>query len=377
MQKGYNNRFYLLDLLRGLAAIGVVLFHWNNFAAADNPSQSLFVQQCPLPTALFMFYWKGYYAVDLFFCLSGFIFYCMYSKGIATRVISALQFAWLRFSRLYPLHFISLLLVVISQSAFFYEKGHYFVTAQNNDLKHFFLNLFFVSSWGFESGPSFNSPAWSISVEVFLYAVFFISSRLLPIRLVVLMPISLVGLFIIRGIYGPLGHGIGSFFLGGSVFLVYQKLIFYRHADLLAKWLLYVMAAAWELVFITSLPGIDLSSYFDKQYRPVIQYWVTMYPIVVLFPLTVLSVAMFETHKTNIGKRLTILGDISYSVYLLHFPLQILFYGVVTHFAPDKSVIYSSWFMGVFFAMLLPLSLISHRCFELPTQNQLRRIFNS
>lgn len=55
--------------------------------------------------------------------------------------------------------------------------GSYFVYP-NNDIKHFLLNLFFASSWSFESGHSFNGPIWSVSVEVLLHALFFFCSRL-------------------------------------------------------------------------------------------------------------------------------------------------------------------------------------------------------
>ena len=37
----------------------------------------------------------------------------------------------------------------------------------------FILNFFLVSGWGFEKGPSFNGPVWSVSVEIIIYFFFF------------------------------------------------------------------------------------------------------------------------------------------------------------------------------------------------------------
>jgi peptidoglycan/LPS O-acetylase OafA/YrhL len=40
------------------------------------------------------------------------------------------------------------------------------------------------------------------------------------------------------------------------------------------------------------------------------------------FPCTIVALALLETGRGTLGRRLSFLGDISYSSYLLHFPLQ-------------------------------------------------------
>ena len=62
-----------------------------------------------------------------------------------------------RFSRLYPLHFATLLFVAAAFLAF----GPYIY---ESDAYHFVLNVLLASSIGFEKGYSFNGPSWSISV---------------------------------------------------------------------------------------------------------------------------------------------------------------------------------------------------------------------
>ena len=86
--------------------------------------------------------------------------------------MSGKEFFLLRFSRLYPLHFITLIIVCLLQLYSIKKTGSYIVYS-NNDLKHFLLNLFFISGWGGYEGPSYNAPIWSVSLELFAYICFF------------------------------------------------------------------------------------------------------------------------------------------------------------------------------------------------------------
>ena len=123
-----------------------------------------------------------------------------------------------------PLHLLTLLLVAAGQLCFKASAGAYFVYPYN-DLYHFFLNLFFASSWGFEKGLSYNAPVWSVSVEVALYALFFVLCKLLPIRAVVLIVIAIVGFFLAGTIDTPLSRGLPAFFLGGCAYLSYRQIV--------------------------------------------------------------------------------------------------------------------------------------------------------
>lgn len=98
-----------------------------------------------------------------------------------------------------------------------------------------------------------------------------------------------------------------------------------------------------------------------------------MWPVMVLFPLTILALALAETRRGTLGKRISFLGDISYSSYLLHFPLQFLFFAVISSLTTDRSIFYAPWFMVLFFAALLSISFCSFHYFELPAQRFLRQ----
>ena len=83
------------------------------------------------------------------------------------------QFFWARFSRLYPLHLITLTTVAALQLLNQQILGSFSIY-EYNDAKHFVFNVFFMQGWGFTDGFSFNAPTWSVSVEIVVYVMFFI-----------------------------------------------------------------------------------------------------------------------------------------------------------------------------------------------------------
>ena len=93
-------------------------------------------------------------------------------KNNIIKKISIRTFFINRFSRLYPLHFITLLIVLILQIIYQNLNENYFVY-ENNDIYHLFLQLLFISNWGFEKGYSFNGPIWSVSIELIVYFIFY------------------------------------------------------------------------------------------------------------------------------------------------------------------------------------------------------------
>src|SRR5215467_14029941 len=172
-------RLYALDTLRGFAALAVVIWHWQHFYAVSGTWQ-IGWQKSAEPFYLFLkpLYEEGWAAVDLFFALSGFIFFWLYGEAIREGRMAATRFAWLRFSRLYPLHLVTLLAVGVMQYAFRYATGDFFIFVAN-DARHFVTNLFLAQQWLPPSlTQSFNGPAWSVSIEVLLYGMFFAFCRL-------------------------------------------------------------------------------------------------------------------------------------------------------------------------------------------------------
>lgn len=372
-----SGRLYLLDALRGLAALSVVFWHWQHFFLSGPVPETVDRTTLPFYDWFFLFYEHGWLAIDLFFCLSGFVFYWQYSRPVAEGSMTPGTFAILRLSRLYPLHVVTLVLVAVGQSLLMQAQGTFFVY-EHNDPTHFLLNLLFASSWGLEQGYSFNGPGWSISIEVLLYALFFVCCRLFLVRLILLAAISLIG-FLIQAIYHvPIGRGVGFFFLGGCVYLVYQQIMATAPQQIrrTTVWTVGLLAGAWLAVFVAAMKGFDISGFlvpFPQSLVYAIKMLLSNLPTVLLFPLTVLALVLLEYRVGPIGQSLSFLGDISYSSYLLHFPLQLFVVILATRFSLDHSLYYSGWAMAGFFVVLLTLSLASHHYFEIPMQRFLRK----
>lgn len=381
-----QHRFYSLDILRGIAALTVVFWHWQFFFYAGTLPGIFNVASQPLYSIFFPFYERGWLAVNLFFSLSGFVFYWLYSGRINNREISGWNFSVLRFSRLYPLHLVTLLIVLIFQQFMYYLIGDFFVFPEN-DIYHFVLNILFISDWGFHKGYSFNGPIWSVSIEILLYIIFFIICRILRPR------ISVLSFFIILGFIlmtfrsnltqWHLGRGVFYFFIGGMVYLIYLEII---RKNLTKKWkhLTFVVIMAWcvailetkydflrpmSLKFLQSLlvfNGHDYAPFF-------VEIIFGSFFLGFLFGITILALVVAETQREHLGKRISFIGEISYSSYLLHFPLILLFMILREILGIDASFFYNNYSLLIFFIVLIPLSLMSFRFLERPAQKVLRK----
>ena len=164
-------RLESLDVLRGLAALAIVVNHWKWFyfwpAGAKDSNFDFKEFILPFGRITWLFVNYGGLAVDIFFCLSGFIFFYLYRAAIETGCVSAREFAVLRFSRLYPLHLATLLIATVLLEIYRRRYGASFESLPNDPL-HFILQLFFASDWWPRSPYIFNAPIWSVSIEVLL-----------------------------------------------------------------------------------------------------------------------------------------------------------------------------------------------------------------
>jgi peptidoglycan/LPS O-acetylase OafA/YrhL len=364
--------------------LSVVFWHWEHFFRI--PGKELTPFRRELEPLYFLFkplYTDGYRAVELFFCLSGFIFFWLYSDRISNRTVSFKDFAVLRFSRLYPLHFLTLLFVAGAQ-LFLLRLSNRFFIYQNNDLYHFGLQLFFASNWGFERGDSFNGPVWSVSIEILLYGVFFFVS-FVKFRRWWQMVLLVCGGYVLM-MFGPLliGEGLFSFFIGGLCFRVFSY-ISKRSPSGIALGVLGGFAVVmWVVVPLNTSPHLlyDLYRRFlwteglKWHGKDVLGAVLLMMPSVpyelLLFPLTIVTLALIEAQRGTLGKRLAFLGDISYSCYLLHFPLQLVFAAVAIAWSVPVAFFCTPNSLFLYFVILIPISLCSHHFIERPCQALLR-----
>lgn len=168
-------KIYGLELLRFASALAVLVIHYRQHYVAIFPEISKMSPS--LPHWMVLVLWPfgfGSWAVSVFWILSGYIFYYTYIQPIHRGQVPSWKFFLHRFSRLYPLHLLTLLLVILFQFALSLQTN--LLTYPQNTFGKFLLHLFMASNW-FTSERTFNVPIWSVSVEVLIYAGFFLFSK--------------------------------------------------------------------------------------------------------------------------------------------------------------------------------------------------------
>lgn len=376
--------FRSLDAFRGFAAIAVVLFHWQMFFYPDDvfTANGGLNPALPFYSVLSIFYNHGT-SVDMFFQLSGFIFFWIYADAIARGKTTFRKFSIYRISRLYPLHLVTLIVIGILQVIMLDRTGHYFVV-QYNDTYHFFLNLFFMQNWGFEEGLSFNAPSWSSSVEIFLYLVFFLICKKKwhtnKVLLLLLIPVGAL----MQHFSLLIGKGVFSFFLGALLYYFYVYLLQQNKTRQYFRILGPFTLALWVFVIVAChYPFLQQAwDHIVSRFRPDLnaEQSVTAYSSVrnLLFrltvgPCTILSLVLWETVRGQLPSRWAILGKCSYAIYLLHFPLQLTTILIMRQWQLDRNLLLSPWALVSFIGGLVLLSLVVYYYFEQPLQNKIRQ----
>ncbi len=105
-------------------------------------------------------------AVSLFFILSGFVSEYAYNKDLSYSVKNSIIFAYNRIKKLYPLHLILLVAMIVLET---FEKGGF-----NHDVRAIILNAFLFQAWfpDTEILNSFNGVTWYLSASLLLYFLF-------------------------------------------------------------------------------------------------------------------------------------------------------------------------------------------------------------
>ena len=372
----WPKRLFLLDVSRGIASLGVVLFHWVHFSWEEGVLGSRYpgfeLSDQPLYAVLKVFYEYGDLGVNYFFILSGFIFFWLYRDLIHTRQIGFIRFWVHRFSRLYPLHLVTLILVALLQFIFARLTDHFFIYPANNTY-HFILNLGFLHGIGVEKGWSFNHPTWSVSVEMFLYLVFFLSALKLRSRFRFCVAVSFANFFLSFYFPSKLFLGLALFFLGGALFYIAgyfssgrRHVIWFAGAMSLVSWLLALVHC-----YVVELSGIIEAL---GEGAPVV---VSVFQNYFLLGSTILYFAVLEISKGNLLKALSWVGDITYSTYLLHFPLNVLMGMLVVGNLLEPLFFLNPFYLGLYLVVLISVSYGCYHWFERPVQRVIRRYLAS
>lgn len=312
--------YHLLDGLRGVAALMVVWFHIFEAYATSHLDQKIN---------------HGYLAVDFFFILSGFVIGYAYDDRWGK--MTEWEFFKRRLIRLHPM----VVMGALIGAAMFYTQGCevWDVTKISVGALLFatLINMLMIPATvgsevrGVGEMYPLNGPSWSLLFEYvgnILYALFI---RRLPTRaLALLVAVAGCGLAWFS-IWGPLGDlCVGYSMDASNVTGGTLRLMFAFPAGLLLSRLYKptkVRGAFWigalAIVVLAAVPRLGGAEklWMNGVYDAVC--------CIVVFPLLVYLAASGKTTDKVSSAVCKFLGDISYPLYMVHYPFIYLYYAWV------------------------------------------------
>ena len=329
--------------------MSIVIWHFQHFYHFES---SFIRGSQPYYNLFYFFYNHGHLAVAIFFSLSGFIFFWLYYEKIKNELVSGKEFFLLRFSRLYPLHFITLIIVCLLQLYSIKKTGSYIVYS-NNDLKHFLLNLFFISGWGGYEGPSYNAPIWSVSLELFSYICFFLFSKYIYKKKYIIF-LVIICLTFINSRFAFVCY---YFFIGGLAYLA-LTMINIKNNKIFDKMILLI-----PIILISGFTFFNYNNHLSKRLDAI--------NLGIINFTLILALAITQFRFKKIGNKLSKIGNLTYASYLWHFPIQLvilLFFKDIFFYEINISFLF-------YILIVIFISILSYKFIEINLQNKIRKFF--
>lgn len=341
-----------LTSLRICAALWVLVYHFRN--------------HLDLGLERFGLVAKGYLGVDLFFILSGFILSHVYTRAWVERRFNYGSFLWARLARVYPVHLVTLA-ATIAIWLVAVKLGVHF-DPQAFDPRMLPQHLLLIHAWGTTPTVQWNFPSWSISAEWFAYLGF---------------PVAAIASVVFRG--RPRLFVVAVLALFAVMFLIAQ-----------ARGVLFTDMSA-QIGALRIIPaflmGAALHRLGSNHNLPaglagpgalVATAWVVVAASLRLSDLYIwpgLATMIFCLAETSKGATagimaaplLVYLGEVSYSLYMVHLPVDIAYFHALQRLAPALSGVgvALAW-AGAFVACLLA-AMVAYHLVERPARNGLRR----
>jgi peptidoglycan/LPS O-acetylase OafA/YrhL len=369
-----------LTSLRGIAAVAIVVLHFSYYTL---PSTGKIL------SSYTHFFQNAYLWVDFFFILSGFIMTHVYlgrfSSGVSFAGYRSYLFS--RFARIYPLHLFTLILLVGLEFIKLFDLQIPAFTNKFN-LTALFANITLLQAFDLNCPPLFwcdtywNEPAWSISVEFMVYCIF----PFLLLALATIQPkfepvfyvTTLIAIFLlIKFTRGTLDSIIGipaiarcslECVLGILTYRVYRRGNYHKYWDL-------------NLLGIGALAWIGLILHHGSDRFRTIHDW----SILPGFSVLILAVAVNKSGsiaRLLDSRWLLYLGTISYSIYLVHWPLAELLktvwqYEFNLNFGSGFNDLQVSIALVGFILITLVTASFTHKFIEVPMRKYLKEVSHS
>ena len=354
-------RFQVLDSFRGLCALSVAVYHVHILQSFGE----------------WAFFRNAHFLVSFFFVLSGFVMLHTYGQRLASTG-QFRQFFITRTFRLYPLHVLVLMLAIgleimklcAEHAGIAFNQGSF---SGQRAPQEIIPNLLLLQSWWPGFNPqSFNFPAWSISVEYYIYMIFGAILLFCPrFSLKVFWGISSLATLLLLIEYAPsmepVLEGLSCFFAGAITYKVYQLIQTLKAR----RWLL----IALELIGLLLVAIVMVTDVPQKQI--VLMFLFCAVILIFSFEAGILSTLLK-------ARPFEYLGTLSYSIYMTHamilfaFTLGLLLLGKVTGLAlvtypttgpgpvlSFNSALIDNVLLLVLLGVIVGLSLLSYRFIEL------------
>jgi peptidoglycan/LPS O-acetylase OafA/YrhL len=368
-----KGHYEILDGLRGIAAVIVVMFHiLETFTNGDHSKQIIN---------------HGYLAVDFFFVLSGFVIGYAYDDRWGKMTLGG--FFKRRLIRLHPMIIIGMLIGAVT---FYFQASSFFPAIAGTPVWKLILvtligfTLIPVGSSldirGWQEMHPLNGPAWSLFFEYIaniLYALFIrkFSNKLLAL-IVFIAGLALIHL----AVTSPHGDVIGGWSIEPQQFRIgLTRLLYPFFAGLLlsriAKPGKIKNAFLWSsllLIIILSIPRIGGAQLWQNGiYDSLV--------IIFIFPAIVFLGASGNVTGKVPSKINRFLGDISYPIYIIHYPFIYLYMAWIDHhkeFLSGNSP-YATWILVlVSIGVLLSSIICAYACvrlYDIPVRKWLSKKF--
>ncbi len=318
-----DKKIVSIQYLRGLAALGVVLCHYGSDLTAY-PKLSSFLR-------------LGQSGVFVFFLISGFIIvYSLNKSNYESKQF--FKFLLKRSIRIDPSYFVVILLTIVLFKILAFLpsfKGERIVLIPGQLIAHIFYAVPFTKY------PFYNHVFWTLSVEFQFYL--------------------LIGIL---------------YFLSDNRIFKFTFLVLFSLTCLIPFSNSYYLVFNYAPIFAT---GISLVNYYQKRnlsniILPLLLLGLVEYkfglPIFILLIFTSMAIPFFKV----VIKPLKLLGDISYSLYLTHPLVLIVFLGLAKRLGVETAnnqllALFTEITMAILFAYLF------YRIIEKPSSDLSKRFF--
>jgi peptidoglycan/LPS O-acetylase OafA/YrhL len=312
----------------------------------------------------------GYEAVTFFFVLSGFILTYVYTGRSEQDYlnVSAREFWKARIARILPAYFLGL---VLSLPRVAYYALIYKMIIIQPPILGFVLVPILLQAWWPPAAMAWNSPAWSLSVELFFYVSFPMlaraAGRLSRNYFIVLAYGLVVAVVVLRHAVSSPNSTFGTAAWNFDMFFPLFHLPQFIFGMALGRLYLFGPTVSPKIhMTMLCIGTLGLVLVFGG--HSLLPSWTkTDATLVLLFGLVIFGGAQAEgTLKALACPALILLGEASYSIYILHVPLGYWWSWITRGLALPAIASF-----GAYFALVIVASILSYLYVEKPLRRRI------